>query len=52
MQTLARMISYSAANLLLGRVSTAAPYCAAVGFDLLALTVAGHIAVRIGRDRL
>ncbi len=51
-QTLARMISYSAANLLLGRVSTAAPYCAAVGFDLLALTVAGHIAVRIGRDRL
>ena len=34
-QTLARMISYSAANFLLGRVSTAAPYWGACGIDLL-----------------
>jgi DHA1 family tetracycline resistance protein-like MFS transporter len=51
-QTLARMISYSAANVLLGRISTAAPYWAAVGVDILALAVAGHIAVGLGRERL
>jgi DHA1 family tetracycline resistance protein-like MFS transporter len=51
-QTLARMISYSAANILLGRVSTAAPFWAAAGVDILALAVAGRIAVRLGRDRL
>jgi DHA1 family tetracycline resistance protein-like MFS transporter len=48
-QTLARMISYSAANLLLGRVATAAPYWAAAGVDILALAVAGRIAVRLGQ---
>jgi DHA1 family tetracycline resistance protein-like MFS transporter len=48
-QTLARMVSYSAANVLLGRVSTAAPYWGAVGVDLLALAVAGRIAVAAGR---
>ena len=36
-QTLARMISYSAANFLLGRVSTAAPYWGSFGVDLVAL---------------
>ena len=41
-QTLARMISYSAANFLLGRVSTAAPYWGAFGIDLVALAIAGH----------
>jgi DHA1 family tetracycline resistance protein-like MFS transporter len=45
-QTLARMISYSIANVLLGRVSTAAPYWAAFGIDVLALAVAGCIATR------
>ena len=40
-QTLARMISYSAANFLLGRVSTAAPYWGAFGVDLVALAVVG-----------
>jgi DHA1 family tetracycline resistance protein-like MFS transporter len=48
-QTLARMISYSAANLVLGRVSTAAPYWGAFLVDLLALAVAGRVASRIGR---
>ena len=41
-QTLARMISYSSANFLLGRVSTAAPYWGAFGIDLVALAIAGH----------
>jgi DHA1 family tetracycline resistance protein-like MFS transporter len=41
-QTLARMISYSAANVLLGRVSTAAPYWGAFGIDLVALAVAAR----------
>jgi MFS transporter, DHA1 family, tetracycline resistance protein len=40
-QTLARLISYSAANSLLGRVSTAAPYWGAFGVDMVALAVAG-----------
>ena len=35
-QTLARMISYSAANFLLGKVSTRAPYWGAFGVDLVA----------------
>jgi MFS transporter, DHA1 family, tetracycline resistance protein len=48
-QTLARMISYSASNVLLGRVSTAAPYWGALGIDLLALAVAGRIAIGAGR---
>jgi DHA1 family tetracycline resistance protein-like MFS transporter len=46
-QTLARMISYSVSNILLGRVSTAAPYWGAFGIDLLALTAAGHIAMNV-----
>jgi DHA1 family tetracycline resistance protein-like MFS transporter len=41
-QTLARMISYSTANFLLGRVSIAAPYWGAFGIDLVALAVAGY----------
>jgi DHA1 family tetracycline resistance protein-like MFS transporter len=45
-QTLARMISYSTSNLLLGRVSTAAPYWQACAIDLLALALAGHTASR------
>ncbi len=49
-QTLARMISYSAANFLLGRVSTAAPYLGSVGVDLVALLIAGR-APRLLRDR-
>ena len=40
-QTLARMISYSVANFLLGRISTAAPYWGSFGIDLLALAIAG-----------
>jgi DHA1 family tetracycline resistance protein-like MFS transporter len=40
-QTLARMISYSAANFLLGRASTAAPYWGAFGVDLVALAIVG-----------
>jgi DHA1 family tetracycline resistance protein-like MFS transporter len=38
-QTLARMISYSTSNVLLGRVSTVAPYWGSVGVDLVALVV-------------
>jgi MFS transporter, DHA1 family, tetracycline resistance protein len=41
-QTLARMISYSTANFLLGRVSIAAPYWGAFGIDLVALAVAAY----------
>ncbi len=47
-QTLARMISYSASNILLGRVSTAAPYWAGFGVDLLALAAAVPVAVGAG----
>ena len=43
------MISYSASNVLLGRLSTAAPYWTAFVIDLLALAAAGGIAV--GADR-
>jgi MFS transporter, DHA1 family, tetracycline resistance protein len=49
-QTLARLISYSAANFLLGRVSTAAPYWGSFGIDLVALVVAGR-GSRLLRDR-
>jgi DHA1 family tetracycline resistance protein-like MFS transporter len=49
-QTLARMISYSTSNILLGKVSPGAPYWQAVGVDLLALALAGHSArgLRLG----
>jgi DHA1 family tetracycline resistance protein-like MFS transporter len=50
-QTLARMVSYSGSNVLLGRVSTAAPYWCAVGIDLIALAAAGGIAVHAGPYR-
>jgi len=39
-QTLARMISYSASNILLGTVSTSAPYWGAFGIELVALAAA------------
>jgi DHA1 family tetracycline resistance protein-like MFS transporter len=51
-QTLARMISYSASNVLLGRVSTSAPYWGAFGIDLAALAVASRIAIGAGRYAL
>jgi DHA1 family tetracycline resistance protein-like MFS transporter len=38
-QTLARMISYSTSNVLLGRVSTVAPYWGAIGVDMVALVI-------------
>jgi hypothetical protein len=44
------MVSYSVANVLLGRVSTRAPYWYAVGIDLLALLVAGRIAMQFCRS--
>jgi MFS transporter, DHA1 family, tetracycline resistance protein len=50
-QTLARMISYETANVLLGRVSLGAPYWCAVGVDLLAVAVAGCLAVQFTRGR-
>jgi hypothetical protein len=43
MQTLARMISYTCSNLLLGMGWTGAPYAAAFGVDALALVVASTI---------
>ncbi len=46
-QTLARMISYSIANLLLGKVSTAAPYLGSLGVDVLAVVLAGSAAMRL-----
>jgi MFS transporter, DHA1 family, tetracycline resistance protein len=49
-QTLARMISYSASNVLLGK-STAAPYWGAFGIDVLALAVASHLAARLVGDK-
>ena len=48
-QTLARMISYSASNVLLGK-STAAPYWGAFGIDVLAIAVASHLASRLVAD--
>ncbi len=50
-QTLARMISYEAANVLLGRVSIGAPYWCAFGIDLLAMAVAGSLAVQFDQGR-
>jgi DHA1 family tetracycline resistance protein-like MFS transporter len=47
-QTLARMLSYSASNVLLGRVSASAPYWAAFGVELVALALAGLTAWRLG----
>ena len=41
------MISYSASNILLGKVSTAAPYWGAFGIDLLALLVAIYSVSRL-----
>jgi DHA1 family tetracycline resistance protein-like MFS transporter len=49
-QTFARLISYSAANFLLGRISTAAPYWGSFGIDLVALAIAGQ-GSRLLRDR-
>ena len=46
-QTLARMISYSASNVLLGKVSTAAPYWGAFGAELVAIAVASRSAARL-----
>lgn len=43
-QTLARMVSYSVSNVLLGRISTAAPYWGAFGVELLALVAAAPVA--------
>jgi DHA1 family tetracycline resistance protein-like MFS transporter len=45
-QTLARMISYSTANVLLGKVSTAAPYLGSLGIDIIALMLAAGAAMR------
>ncbi len=55
-QTLARLISYSTSNILLGEVSTSAPYWGAFGVDLIALVLAGRAVIRHGsgdttRDR-
>jgi MFS transporter, DHA1 family, tetracycline resistance protein len=50
-QTLARMISYGVANVLLGRVSLRAPYWSAFGVDLVALAVAGSLVVQFGLGR-
>jgi DHA1 family tetracycline resistance protein-like MFS transporter len=49
-QTLARMVSYSTSNALLGLPSTAAPYWMAVGIDILAVAVAGRLIHQIGRE--
>ena len=50
-QTLARMISYSASNVLLGKVSTAAPYWGAFGVDLVAIAVASLSATRLVAEK-
>jgi DHA1 family tetracycline resistance protein-like MFS transporter len=49
-QTLARMISYSAANLLLGRFSTSAPYWFGFAVYLTALLVAGRFLANHGQS--
>ncbi len=49
-QTLARMINYWTANLMLDRISTAAPYWGSFGVDLIALAVAGR-GLKLLRDR-
>ncbi len=45
-QTLARMISYSSANILLGKFSTAAPYLVSFGVDVVAFILTGTTAAR------
>jgi DHA1 family tetracycline resistance protein-like MFS transporter len=50
-QTLARMISYSTSNVLLGRVSTGAPYWGAFGVDLIALALSSGASIRLDRPR-
>ncbi len=45
------MLSYSASNVLLGNVSTAAPYWGAVGVELLALAVGGSTLLQFHSDR-
>jgi DHA1 family tetracycline resistance protein-like MFS transporter len=49
-QTLARMISYSTSNVLLGAVSPAAPYWQACGVNVLTLALAGHTARRFNQE--
>ena len=54
-QTLARMISYSVANVLLGRVSTSAPYWFGFAVYLIALLAAvrflGHVSTYVSAGR-
>jgi DHA1 family tetracycline resistance protein-like MFS transporter len=50
-QTLARMISYSASNVMLGKVSTGATYWAASGIDVVAAALAGQTATRFTHVR-
>ncbi len=45
-QTLARMLSYSISNVLLGRYATGAPYWGASGIDVAAVAVAGGVVTR------
>ena len=49
-QTLARMISYSAGNLLLGKVSIVAPYWGALGIDVVGLAIAVRSALLFRRE--
>jgi DHA1 family tetracycline resistance protein-like MFS transporter len=49
-QTMARMISYSVANVLLGKVSTAAPYWGAFGIDVVALALASRSTAQFARE--
>jgi DHA1 family tetracycline resistance protein-like MFS transporter len=49
-QTLARMISYSTSNVLLGKVSTGAPYWGAFGVDVVALAISTGTARRFHHD--
>jgi DHA1 family tetracycline resistance protein-like MFS transporter len=49
-QTLARMISYSIANLLLGKASIVAPYWGALGIDVVALALAVRSALVFRRE--
>jgi DHA1 family tetracycline resistance protein-like MFS transporter len=46
-QTLARMISYSTSNILLGKVSTGAPYWGSCGVEVLALVACAGTAGRL-----
>jgi DHA1 family tetracycline resistance protein-like MFS transporter len=51
-QTLARMISYSTSNVLLGKISTSAPYWGACGVDVLALVACASAAGRLHQRAL